>query len=216
MPPGAEEVALTHRIDELYTAHPFYGSLRIAAQLRREGVAANRKAVQWHTREMGIAGIAPGPNTRRRAPVQRTYPYLLGSVTSAYPDHVWGIDITYVRLQGGWMYLVAILGDRVPPGCSGVVLALRRGLGTGPEPGAALRAAGGAACAGGGRPGDLEQRPGQPFHQPGSPRVLPRAPGGGGGADQHERQGPDPGLLQPRATAPASPLHPADTAYTPW
>ena len=105
MPPSAEEVALKHRIDELYTAYPFYGSRRIAAQLRREGAAANRKAVQRHMREMGIAGIAPGPNTSRRARAQRTYPYLLGSVVSGYPNHVWGIDITYVRLQGGWMYL---------------------------------------------------------------------------------------------------------------
>ena len=107
--PGAEEVALKHRIDELYTAYPFYGSRRIAAQLRREGAGANRKAVQRHMREMGIAGIAPGPNTSRRALAHRIYPYLLGSVASAYPDHVWGIDITYIRLQRGWMYLVAIL-----------------------------------------------------------------------------------------------------------
>ena len=107
--PGAEEVALTHRIDELYTAYPFYGSRRIAAQLRREGVGANRKAVQRHMRERGIAGIAPGPNTSKRAQAHRAYPYLLGSVASAYPDHVWGIDITYIRLQGGWMYLVAVL-----------------------------------------------------------------------------------------------------------
>ena len=109
MPPSAEEVALKHRIDALYTAYPFYGSRRIAAQLRREGAGANRKAVQRHMREMGIAGIAPGPNTSKRALAHRIYPYLLGSLTSAYPDHVWGIDITYIRLQRGWMYLVAIL-----------------------------------------------------------------------------------------------------------
>ena len=109
MPPSAEEVALKHRIDELYTAYPFYGGRRIAAQLRREGMAANRKAVQRHMGEMGIAGIAPGPNTSRRVLAHRIHPYLLGSVASAYPDHVWGIDITYIRLQGGWMYLVAVL-----------------------------------------------------------------------------------------------------------
>jgi len=102
-------VRLKHRIDELYTAYPFYGSRRIAAQLGRQGAAVNRKAVQRHMREMGIAGIAPGPNTSRRAPAHRVYPSLLGSVTSGYPDHIWGIDITYIRLHGGWMYLVAIL-----------------------------------------------------------------------------------------------------------
>jgi len=102
-------VRLKHRIDELYTAYPFYGSRRIAAQLGRQGAAVNRKAVQRHMRVMGIAGIAPGPNTSRRAPAHRVYPSLLGSVTSGYPDHIWGIDITYIRLHGGWMYLVAIL-----------------------------------------------------------------------------------------------------------
>jgi putative transposase len=102
-------VAIKHRIDELFTAHPYYGSRRIAAQLQREGRAVNRKAVQRHMREMGIAGVAPGPHTSKRALAHRVYPYLLGSITSSYPNHVWGIDITYVRLQASWMYLVAIL-----------------------------------------------------------------------------------------------------------
>lgn len=107
--PSAAEVALKHRIDELYTAHPYYGSRRVAAQLRREGVAVNRKAVQRHMREMGIWSVTPGPHTSRRAPRHPVYPYLLRTVTSSYPNHVWGIDITYIRLQANWMYLVAIL-----------------------------------------------------------------------------------------------------------
>jgi putative transposase len=69
----------------------------------------NRKAVQRHMQEMGIAGIAPGPHTSRRHPAHPVYPYLLRSITAAQPNHVWGIDITYVRLQGGWLYLVAVL-----------------------------------------------------------------------------------------------------------
>lgn len=107
--PSPEEVALKHRIDALYTAYPFYGSRRIAAVLRREGIILNRKAVQRHMREMGIAGIAPGPNTSKRRREHRVYPYLLRHTASAYPNHVWGIDITYIRLRGGWMYLVAVL-----------------------------------------------------------------------------------------------------------
>lgn len=107
--PSAAEVALKHRIDELFTAHPYYGSRRIAAQLQRDGLVVNRKAVQRHMREMGIAGVAPGPNTSKRAVAHRVYPYLLGSVTSNAPNHIWGIDITYIRLQAGWMYLVAVL-----------------------------------------------------------------------------------------------------------
>jgi putative transposase len=104
-----EEIALKHRIDEVYTAHPYYGSRRIAVVLRREGVVINRKAVQRHMQEMGIWGITPGPHTSRPAVGHPVYPYLLRSVTSAHPNHVWGVDITYVRLQAGWMYLVAIL-----------------------------------------------------------------------------------------------------------
>ena len=57
-----EEVLLKHRIDELYTQWPFYGSRRITAQLHLEGVDVNRKAVQWHMREMGIEGIKSGQN----------------------------------------------------------------------------------------------------------------------------------------------------------
>ena len=107
--PSAEEVALKHRIDAIYTAYPFYGSRRITAQLQREGVVINRKAVQRHMREMGIAGICPGPNLSHRNQGQQIYPYLLRQVTAAYPNHIWGIDITYIRLQKSWLYLVAVL-----------------------------------------------------------------------------------------------------------
>jgi putative transposase len=107
--PGAEEVRIKHRLDELYTAHPFYGSRRLAAQLRREGLLVNRKAVQRHMREMGLAGIAPGPLTSTPAPEHRVYPYLLRGVTACYPNHVWGVDITYIKTHGSWLYLVAVL-----------------------------------------------------------------------------------------------------------
>src|SRR3990170_3527720 len=108
-PPSAEEVAIKHRIDEIYTKYPFYGSRRITVTLQKESVVINRKAVQRHMREMGIAGICPGPNLSKRSLEHRVYPYLLGGLNIGYPNHVWGVDITYVRLQGGWMYLVAIL-----------------------------------------------------------------------------------------------------------
>ena len=102
--PSPEEITIKHRIDELYTAFPFYGSRKLAAVLK-----INRKAVQRHMREMGIAAICPGPNLSRRNTEHRVFPYLLRGVTVAYPNHVWGIDITYVRLRQGWLYLVAIL-----------------------------------------------------------------------------------------------------------
>lgn len=107
--PSAEEVALKHRIDEIYTAYPFYGSRRITAQLRREGQPINRKQVQRHMREMGIAAIYPGPNLSKRRQDHQVYPYLLRGLTIDQPDVVWGIDITYIRLHAGWLYLVAVL-----------------------------------------------------------------------------------------------------------
>jgi len=107
--PSSEEVAIKHRIDAIYTSYPFYGSRRITVHLQREGMMINRKAVQRHMREMGIAGICPGPNLSQRNLQHRVYPYLLRQVSAAYPNHVWGIDITYIRLQHGWLYLVAVL-----------------------------------------------------------------------------------------------------------
>jgi putative transposase len=72
-------------------------------------LVVNRKAVQRHMREMGIAGISPGPNLSKRNPEHRVYPYLLRGLTAAHPNHVWSIDITYIPLVSGWMYLVAVL-----------------------------------------------------------------------------------------------------------
>jgi putative transposase len=108
-PPSAEEVRLKHRIDEAYTQSPFYGARKIAAQLQREGMRINRKTVGRYMSEMGIAAIYPGPNLSQRNHKEGVYPYLLRHITSAYPNHIWGIDITYIRLHAGWMYLVAIL-----------------------------------------------------------------------------------------------------------
>jgi putative transposase len=106
--PSPQELYLKCRIDEIYTDYPFYGSRKITAVLRAE-MPINRKAVQHHMREMGIAGIAPGPNTSKRAAEHRVFPYLLRHIRASQPNHIWGIDITYIRLLAGWLYLVAAL-----------------------------------------------------------------------------------------------------------
>lgn len=103
-PVSEEEMTIKHRIDELYTDYPFYGSRKMVAQLQREGMEVNRKAVQRHMREMGIQAIFPGPNLSRRHLKEQVYPYLLRGLTIDHPNHVWGIDITYIRMQKGWMY----------------------------------------------------------------------------------------------------------------
>lgn len=106
--PSQKEIAIKHRIDEIYTAHPFYGSRRITALLNLE-LSISRPTVQVYMREMGIAGIAPGPNTSQPHPHHPVYPYLLRHLEICQVNQVWGIDITYIRLRAGWMYLVAIL-----------------------------------------------------------------------------------------------------------
>jgi len=107
--PSAQEVAIKHKIDEIYTRWPFYGSRRITVVLNQQDIPVSRPTVQGYMREMSIAGLAPGPNTSKPGPEHPIYPYLLRRVTAEYPNHIWGVDITYIRLRGGWMYLVAIL-----------------------------------------------------------------------------------------------------------
>lgn len=106
--PAPEEVAIKHRIDAIYTAHPFYGSRRIAELLRPDW-QVNRKRVQRYMREMGLAAIYPGPNLSKRRHDHAIYPYLLTNVTAAQPNHIWAVDITYIKMRQGWMYLVAFL-----------------------------------------------------------------------------------------------------------
>lgn len=107
--PSAAEIAIKHQIDKIYTDHPYYGSRRITVTLNQEGVLISRPTVQRYMREMDIAGISPGPNLSKRSQEHKVYPYLLRGLAINRPNQVWGIDITYIRLLGGWMYLVAIL-----------------------------------------------------------------------------------------------------------
>lgn len=107
--PSAREIAIKHRLDELYTAHPFLGSRKMTVYLCQEGLCVSRPTVQKYMQEMGIAAIAPGPSLSKRNQEHKVYPYLLRGMKIERPNQVWGIDITYIRLVGGWMYLVAIL-----------------------------------------------------------------------------------------------------------
>ena len=108
VPPSARELAIKRRIDEIYTAHPYYGSRKIATLLYPE-LGVSRPTIQHYMREMGIFALVPGPQTSKPAPEHRIYPYLLRGVTAEHPNHIWGIDITYIRLAHGWLYLTAVL-----------------------------------------------------------------------------------------------------------
>jgi len=109
LPASPQDLALKRRIDEIYTAHPFYGVRRITAQLHTEGQLVNHKAVARQMRQMGLTAIYPGPNLSKRAHAAAIRPYLLRGVPANAPNHVWGVDITYFRLSGGWLYVVAFL-----------------------------------------------------------------------------------------------------------
>lgn len=104
-----ENIALMNQIDEIYTQFPYYGSPRITAQLKREGQIVNHKRIERLMRIMGIQAIFPQKNTSKPGPENTAYPYLLNGVDINSPNHVWGTDITYVRANGIWFYLVAIL-----------------------------------------------------------------------------------------------------------
>ncbi|GBU15170.1 hypothetical protein AwPolaro_05480 [Polaromonas sp.] len=100
---------LKRLIDEEYTRHPFYGSRKMVVHLLRCGHRVNRKRVQRLMRSMFLAGMAPGPNTRAAHPKHKVYPYLLRGVPVVRANQVWSTDITYVRLDKGFAYLVAVI-----------------------------------------------------------------------------------------------------------
>lgn len=106
---GADNLAVMRRLDELYTAHPFYGVRRMTAALRQEGYRVNPKRVRRLLRVMGLEAIYPKPNLSQPHPAHRIYPYLLRGVAIERVNHVWSSDITYVRLRQGFVYLVAVI-----------------------------------------------------------------------------------------------------------
>lgn len=105
----AMDLLYSHLIDEEYTRHPFYGSRRMVIFLKESDHIVNRKRVQSLMRAMGLAGMAPGPNTSRPHPEHKVYPYLLRGVSVVRPNQVWSTDITYIRMNGGFAYLVAVI-----------------------------------------------------------------------------------------------------------
>jgi len=100
---------ITKEIDVIYTAYPYYGSPRITAQLKKDGYTVNHKAVERLMKQMGITAIFPKKNTSKPNIRHYRYPYLLNNCSIIRPNQVWGTDITYVRAEKIWFYLVAIL-----------------------------------------------------------------------------------------------------------
>ena len=109
VPVGADDLEVMRRIDELHLAYPFYGSRRMAAVLRREGLAVNRKRAKRLMRVMGLKTIYQKPNTSMGHPDHKKYPYLSRGLTIDRPNQVWCADITYIPMAKGFVYLVAVM-----------------------------------------------------------------------------------------------------------
>jgi putative transposase len=106
---AAEDLRLMRRIDEQYTARPFYGSRRMTIWLNEQGEEVNRKRVQRLMRVMGLEAIYPKPRLSPAGKGHRIYPYLLRGVKVVRRDQVWSTDITYVPMASGFMYLAAVI-----------------------------------------------------------------------------------------------------------
>ncbi len=102
-------LALMRRIDELFLKYPFYGSRQLVRHLQREGVRVGRHRVRRLMRLMGLEAIYQAPRTSDPHPGHRIYPYLLNGLVIDRPNQVWCADITYIPVQRGFLYLVAIM-----------------------------------------------------------------------------------------------------------
>jgi putative transposase len=109
LPVDAWTLAVMSAIDEIYMQYPFYGSPKITRALRERDMLVNHKRVARLMRVMGIEAIYQKPRTSVPDPEHRIYPYLLRGLPIVRPDQVWSADITFVRMRGCWMYLMAVI-----------------------------------------------------------------------------------------------------------
>ena len=108
-PVPAADLAIMRRMDELHLEFPFAGSRMLRDLLNKEGVEIGRCHVTTLMRRMGIEALYRRPLTSKPAPGHRIYPYLLRGVTIDRPNQVWAMDITYVPMARGFVYLAAVI-----------------------------------------------------------------------------------------------------------
>ena len=108
-PVPAADLAIMRRIDELHLDYPFAGSRMLRDLLRGEGFTIGREHVATMMKRMGIEAIYRRPNTSKPAPGHKIYPYLLRSVAVERPNQAWAMDITYIPMARGFVYLTAVV-----------------------------------------------------------------------------------------------------------
>lgn len=104
-----EDTGLINTIVEIYSKYPIYGYRRITSELSKYGYMVNRKAVQRIMKELNLQAIYPKPKTSVKSSEGQVYPYLLKNMTMDKPNIAWQVDITYFRVEQGFMYLTAII-----------------------------------------------------------------------------------------------------------
>ena len=108
-PVSAGALALMRRIDELHLHHPFAGARMLRDLLGQEGFIVGRRHVGTLMQKMGIEALYRRPNTSRKHPQQPVFPYLLRGLEITRANHVWAMDITYIPMRKGFVYLAAVL-----------------------------------------------------------------------------------------------------------
>jgi len=104
-----DQIMLKCEVKQEYIQHPFYGYRRIANALSRKGVGTSRKQVRALMKKMGLQAIYPKPKLSKAGKGHKIYPYLLNDMDIEYINQVWATDITYIKLNGSFVYLAAIL-----------------------------------------------------------------------------------------------------------
>ena len=108
-PVSDADLRLMRRIDELHLEHPFAGGRMMRDLLRQEDLDSGRRHVATLMRRMGIEALYRRPSTSRRHPRHRVYPYLLRGLAVTRPNQVWAMDITYIPMARGFVYLAAVM-----------------------------------------------------------------------------------------------------------
>jgi putative transposase len=104
-----KQLALLRLVDEIYTKYPFFGSRQMSDYISLHEYPCKRHQTRWAYEQMGLQSVAPGPHTSKPHAENKIYPYLLHDVDIVRPCQVFSTDITYIRLQRGFVYLVAII-----------------------------------------------------------------------------------------------------------
>jgi putative transposase len=108
-PISDEDLWLMRRIDELHLNYPFAGSRMLRDLLWQQGLKVGRRHIKTLMRKMAIEAIYRKPNTSKPAPGHRIYPYLLRNLVVSRPNQVWAMDITYIPMAHGFVYLAAVV-----------------------------------------------------------------------------------------------------------